>query len=144
MVTGSFKSYVVFSQGGMVFLSLPFIFLGFLYILTIKFRKSPFDISMAQHAHQEIVRGITTEFSGKDLALIEISHWYENIFLLGLVFLFFGSVPWLGVLVALATYFLEIFIDNNNARLKWQHALGSAWIVTLVLGVSNIVMLVLR
>ena len=35
-----------------------------LFILTIKLRKSPFDLSMAHHAHQELVRGITTEMSG--------------------------------------------------------------------------------
>jgi len=44
-----------------------------LYILTIKFRKSPFDLSMSHHAHQEIVRGITTEFSGPALGLIEVT-----------------------------------------------------------------------
>jgi formate hydrogenlyase subunit 4 len=144
MVTGSFSAFDIISHGSSLFLSLPFIFVGFLFILTIKFRKSPFDISMSHHAHQEIVRGLTTEFSGKDLALIEIAHWYENIFLLGLVYLFFASTPVLGVVIALLTYFLEIFIDNNSARLKWQHALASAWIVTLVLGLSNIVLLAFR
>jgi formate hydrogenlyase subunit 4 len=144
MATGSFNSFEILREDKMLFLSLPFVFIGFLFILTIKFRKSPFDISMSHHAHQEIVRGITTEFSGRDLALIEIAHWYENIFLLGLVYLFFASNPVIAVIVTLLTYFLEVFIDNNNARLKWQHALGSAWLITLVLGVSNVILLAFR
>ncbi|MDR1322689.1 MAG: NADH-quinone oxidoreductase subunit H [Gracilibacteraceae bacterium] len=144
MATGSFSAADIARHDGMLFLHLPFIFLGFLFILTIKFRKSPFDISMSHHAHQEIVRGLTTEFSGRDLALIEIAHWYENVFLLGLIYLFFAPVPVVAVAVTLAAYFLEVFIDNNNARLKWQHALGSSWAVTLVLGVSNVVLLAFR
>ena len=39
-------------------------FIGFLFILTIKLRKSPFDISTSHHAHQELVKGTTTEMSG--------------------------------------------------------------------------------
>ncbi|MDR3294256.1 MAG: NADH-quinone oxidoreductase subunit H [Clostridiales Family XIII bacterium] len=124
---------------------LPGVFLGFLFILTIKFRKSPFDLSMSHHAHQELVKGLTTEFSGKTLAILEISHWYENVFLLGFVFLFFpnGSAAMIivGVVVCIAVYLLESFIDNANARMKWQFALNSAWIVALCFGVVNLLVL---
>ncbi|MCL1851688.1 MAG: NADH-quinone oxidoreductase subunit H [Peptococcaceae bacterium] len=143
MVTKSFNVADIAAYNGMLFLKLPAIFLGFLFILTIKLRKSPFDISMSHHAHQEIVRGLTTEFSGKELAYIEISHWYENVMLLGLVFLFFASNPILALLIVAATYFLEIFIDNANSRLKWQSVLISAWVVAFVLGAGNIAVLAL-
>jgi ech hydrogenase subunit B len=53
---------------------LPGIFIGLLFILTFKLRKSPFDLSMSHHGHQEIVQGITTEYSGRDLAIIQITH----------------------------------------------------------------------
>jgi formate hydrogenlyase subunit 4 len=140
-VTGSFKvSELVLAQEPLI-LYLPGVFAGFLYILTIKFRKSPFDLSMSHHAHQEIVRGITTEFSGPTLALIEISHWYENVLLLGMVYLFFGFNPWLAIVVSLATYAFEIFIDMNYARFKWQLTFASSWIFTAVAGVSNIIVL---
>ena len=66
------------------FLYMPGIFIGFLFILQIKFRKSPFDLSMSHEIHQELVQGIKTEFSGGMLALFEIAEWYEKIFLLGL------------------------------------------------------------
>ncbi len=124
----------------------PLIFAGFLYVLTIKLRKSPFDISMAQHAHQELVRGIVTEFSGKTLALVELSHWYENVLFLGWVGMFaLWAGGWVAVLVAvivaLAVWFLELVIDNNFARVRWQTMLKSAWLVALVCGAVNIVYL---
>jgi len=140
-VTGSFNVGAIASYQAPLILYLPGVFAGFLYILTIKFRKSPFDLSMSHHAHQEIVRGITTEFSGPALALIEIAHWYENVLLLGMVYLFFAFNPWLGLGVAVATFFLEIFIDMNYARFKWQLTFLSSWLFTAVAGVSNIIVL---
>lgn len=118
------------------------IFLGLMFILTIKLRKSPFDISMSHHAHQEIVRGMTTEMSGSTLALVEVLHWCENVLFLGWIAIFFvWSNPLsilLGVAVALLAYFLEILIDNNFARVKWQFMLKSAWLVALIGGGVNI------
>ncbi|WP_010251140.1 respiratory chain complex I subunit 1 family protein [Acetivibrio cellulolyticus] len=141
MVTKSFYVSSIVSFDKPLIVYLPGVFLGFLYILTIKFRKSPFDLSMSHHAHQEIVRGITTEFSGKKLAMIEIAHWYENVFLLGFVYMFFGSNPVVAIIATLLTFFLEIFIDNSNARAKWEFTMGSSWIVAIVLGMGNIVVL---
>ncbi len=126
-------------------LSLPGIFLGLLFILTFKLRKSPFDLSMCHHGHQEIVQGITTEYSGRDLAVIEITHWYETVIALTLVFVFFATkapVSYVfAVLACLLAYFLEIVIDNGFARVKWQLALDSSWIITGVLGTVNLIIL---
>jgi len=88
-----------------------------------------------------LVRGITTEFSGRTLALIEIAHWYENVFLLGWVYLFFASMPVFGVAMSLFVFLFVILVDNVFARLKWQTALRSAWAVAAVLGFGNIVVL---
>ena len=140
-VTGSFKVAVIAQYQAPLILYLPGVFAGFLYILTIKFRKSPFDLSMSHHAHQEIVRGITTEFSGPGLALIEITHWYENVLLLGMVYLFFAFNPWLALAMVMATYAFEILIDMNYARFKWQLTFFSSWLFTAVAGVSNIIVL---
>jgi formate hydrogenlyase subunit 4 len=141
MVTKTFAVDGIAGHPHMVVLMLPGVFIGFLYILIIKFRKSPFDLSYSHHAHQELVSGITTEFSGRTLALIEIAHWYENIFLLGWVYLFFASMPVLGVAMSLLTFGLLILVDNVFARLKWQTALRSAWIVAAVFGFGNILVL---
>ncbi len=124
---------------------LPGVFLGLVYILTLKLRKSPFDLSLSHHAHQEIVQGITTEYSGKDLAVIEVTHWYENVFALALVFVFFATAApvsrFLAVIACIIVYLLEIVIDNAFARIKWQLAISSTWIITGILGTINLVVL---
>ena len=141
MVTKTFYVHGIASHGGLLVLALPGVFLGFVFALEIKFRKSPFDLSFSHHAHQELVRGITTEFSGRTLALIEVAHWYESVFLLGWVYLFFASSPILGVAMSLLVYGFVVLVDNVFARLKWQTALTSAWAVTAVLGFGNIMVL---
>jgi formate hydrogenlyase subunit 4 len=141
MVTKSFSVDAIAGHPTLLVLMLPGIFIGFLYTLEIKFRKSPFDLSCSHHAHQELVRGITTEFSGRTLAMIEIAHWYENVFLLGWVYLFFAAMPVLGVAMSLLVFLFVILVDNVFARLKWQTALKSAWLVAAVLGFGNILVL---
>ena len=141
MYHGSFSLADIIATDHMSLLPMLGMLIGFLFILTIKFRKSPFDLSMSHHAHQELVRGVTTEFVGRTMGLIELSHWYENIFLLAFVFLFFANgTVWgavIGVVVCIAAYFLEVFIDNCFARMKWQFAFKSAWIIAICLGFVN-------
>jgi len=145
MVIGTFDVIDVLSAKMPAIIYLPGVFVGFVYILTLKFRKSPFDLSMSHHAHQELVKGLSTELSGKTLALLEIAHWYENVFLLGFVFLFVAYTNWLSIIIAvvvcLLIYFFEVFIDNNFARMKWQVAMNSSWIVALTVGFVNIFVL---
>jgi len=138
VATKSFNVSDIASSTTPVILLIPGIFLGFLYVLTIKLRKSPFDISTSHHAHQEIVKGVTTEFSGPSLGLIEITHWYETVLLLGFVYLFFGFNPLIGVAAVIVVYLLEILIDNTNARVKWQLAMKSSWLIAAVVGVVNL------
>ena len=138
VATKSFNVSDIASSTTPVILLIPGIFLGFLYVLTIKLRKSPFDISTSHHAHQEIVKGVTTEFSGPSLGLIEITHWYETVLLLGFVYLFFGFNPLIGVAAVIIVYLLEILIDNTNARVKWQLAMKSSWLIAAVVGVVNL------
>jgi ech hydrogenase subunit B len=141
LVTKSFYVADIFAAEKLLVWYLPGLFLGMVFILVIKFRKSPFDLSMSHHAHQELVRGVITEFSGRTLALIEIAHWYENVFALGLIYLFFGAVPWLAVTMSLLVYFIIIVVDNTFARVKWQMLLKSSWIAAMVLGLGNILVL---
>ena len=145
MAAGSFNvGDTLWMKHPVICLTVP-AFIGFLFILTIKLRKSPFDLSTSHHAHQELVRGTTTEMSGKTLAKVEVMHWCETVLFLGWTGLFFiwGSPLSLivAVFVALAAWFFEIWIDNNFARVKWQAMLKWAWIVALVCGGINIVFL---
>ena len=145
MATGTFHIEEIIQQDYSTVLYTPGLFIGFLYILTIKLRKSPFDLSTSHHAHQEVVKGITTELSGRMFAFVEIAHWYENVFLLGVIGLFIvnssiWSIP-AALLVIAVCYFLEILIDNCSARVKWNVMFNSAWLVTLICGVVNIIVL---
>lgn len=145
MATGSFDLVVLPFLDSPIIFSLWGIFIGMLYILTIKLRKSPFDLSYSHHAHQELVKGVTTEMSGKTLAQIEIMHWCENILYMGWVVMFFIWGNPISIAIAIVVfvliYLFEVWIDNNFARVKWQMVLKSTWIVTLVLGGINIIVL---
>jgi len=145
MSTGSFAVSDIIKSGISNILYLPGFFIGFVFILAIKLRKSPFDLSTSHHAHQEMVKGLTTEISGNILALVELSHWYENIFLLGVVGLFIINSTWwsavIAVVVCMAVYFLEIFADMVFPRVKWEFMLKSTWLVTLGAGVLNMIIL---
>ncbi|MDD6191406.1 MAG: NADH-quinone oxidoreductase subunit H [Firmicutes bacterium] len=147
MFHGSFCVRDIMAGGQMSLLPMLGIFVGWMFILTLKFRKSPFDLSMSHHAHQELVRGMTTEFVGGTMGLIEIAHWYENVYLLGFVFLFFANgtaLGWiLGIVVAVVAYFFEVFIDNCFARMKWEFAFKSSWVIGVVVGMVNLLVLYL-
>lgn len=141
-VTGSFDVRAIASTANpAAIVYLPGIFFGFLFILTIKLRKSPFDLSTSHHGHQELVKGVTTEFAGPSLALIELAHWYENVFLMGFIWLFFSFNPWLAAAAVVVSYIGEILIDNSNARLTWKPMVTMSWVVTLIFGVGNLMVL---
>jgi len=145
-VSGSFFTSEIAKVSIPSIVFLPGVFVGMVFILTFKLRKSPFDLSMSHHGgHQEIVSGISTEYSGRELAVIEIAHWYETIFALSLVYLFFATKEPISILFAViacaVVYFFEIVIDNSFARVKWQMALKTSWIVTSALATANLVVL---
>jgi formate hydrogenlyase subunit 4 len=145
LAVGSFDVSAALELERPIILTLPLVFVGLLFILTIKLRKSPFDLSYSHHAHQELVKGISTEMSGRTLALVEVMHWYENVLFFGWIGIFFFWGSWLAapvvVLVVALVYFLEIFIDNNFARAKWNVMLKWSWAATLICYAINITVL---
>jgi ech hydrogenase subunit B len=144
MVTGSFKVSAVFDQTRPLLYDIPLMFLVLGYALTIKLRKSPFDISACHHAHQELVRGVYTEYSGPYLALIEIAHWYEVILILGICALFWATSLTGMIILLVVTYFAELVVDNVTARLTWRWMLKSAVGMGVVLTVINMLWLYAR
>jgi ech hydrogenase subunit B len=145
LATGTFQVSDIIQANVPAIAYTPGFFIGFVFILTIKFRKSPFDLSTTHHAHQEVVKGVTTEMVGIEYALTTVTEWYENVFLLAVVGLFFvtqNPLSYIGAAVAvLVVYFVEILIDNTSARVKWQLMLKLAWGVTLVAGGLNLFIL---
>jgi ech hydrogenase subunit B len=148
LVTGSFLVGPLFDyQSGInqpLLYHLPLVFVAFVFVLTIKLRKSPFDFSTSHHGHQELIKGITTEFSGPQLAVLELTHWYELVLFLGLIAMFFARPLWVGISIALAGYFLEMVIDNICARVTWKLMLKTTWLGGIGVAMTNIIWLYLK
>ncbi len=140
---GSFRIDAVYAWHQPLLFKLPFHFIALGYALTIKLRKSPFDLSTSHHGHQELVKGVLTDYSGPFLALIEVGHWFEIILVLGFCSLFWAT-HWIGMLVLVfVTYLIEIIIDNVTARMTWRWMLGYVWAMGLTLSTVNLVWLTL-
>ena len=147
LTTGSFHVENIIQAPVSAVFWMPGLLVGFMFTAAIKFRKSPFDLSTSHHAHQEMVKGITTEMSGTTLAIMNIAEYYEMILLLGIFCLFFiNSNPWswlVAIIICAGIFFMEILWDNVSARLKWKTVLYGCWVVTLVAGGINILILML-
>ena len=147
LATGSFHVGSIVQAPVSAVLLMPGFLLGFVFITAIKLRKSPFDLSTSHHAHQEIVKGLTTEMAGPTLAVMNIAEYYEMTLMLGLVALFFvneNPISWpLALVACLAVYVLELVWDNVSARVKWRTLLDGCWVVTLLTGGLNGLILML-
>lgn len=147
LTTGSFQVADIIQADTSAVFWMPGLLVGFMFTSAIKFRKSPFDLSTSHHAHQEMVKGLTTEMSGTTLAVMTIAEYYETVLLLGVFCLFIVNSTWwswiAAILACVVIYFLEILWDNACARVKWKTLLYSCWIVTLVAGGINILILML-
>lgn len=141
LVTGTFKLSAVLDASTPLLMYTPLIFIAMLFVLNIKLKKSPFDYSTSHHAHQELVKGMLTEYSGPGLAGIEIGHFYEYVFLTGLIFVFWTVNPLIGVLISIAAFLLVIVIDNITARVYWQWMLKLSWTFLLAISIVNIAFL---
>ena len=147
LAEGTFNVSEIAASGRTDILFMPGFFVSFVFILTIKMRKSPFDTSTSHHMHQELVKGLTTEMGARNLAIFQVTEWYENVFLMGVVGLYLinsNPLSIIGAVVAiLIVYFLEILIDNTSARMKWQDMLKITWIFTLFTAGVNLLVLML-
>ena len=147
LTTGSFHVSDIVAADVSAVVWMPGLLVGFMFTAAIKFRKSPFDLSTSHHAHQEMVKGLTTEMSGTTLAIMNIAEYYEMILILGIFGLFIVNEHWwswpLAVLVCLVIFFLEVLWDNASARVKWDLLLKGCWTVTLLAGGLNLLILML-
>lgn len=106
----------------------PLAFVGFFVALLAKTETPPFHVP---GAHQEIVAGYYTEYTGTRLAFIELAHFVKLFVLTGLgVALFMGSSPdILSFLVkSLALLLLATLARTVFARLRVDHVLRVAWL----------------
>ncbi|MBE5827106.1 MAG: NADH-quinone oxidoreductase subunit H [Butyrivibrio sp.] len=126
-------------------IKLPGFFIGFVFILIIKLRKSPFDLSTSHHMHQEMVKGLTTDLSGNNLAFVEIAEWYDTVLMMGIVGMFFitaNPISRIWAIIAIAVvFFLITLVDNVFPRVKYMTMLKVSWAVILVFAGTNLLIL---
>ena len=144
LTTGSFLVSKAAAASVPLIVSMPLSFVAMLVVLTVKLRKSPFDFSTSHHGHQELVKGLTMEYSGLQLAAIEVGEWFETVLLLGIVGLFFAQPLWAAVILAAAAFVLEIIVDNMSARTTWSWMLKFVGIMGFGLSTVNLICLYLR
>ena len=142
---GSFMVMDLTGLSAPAVIQLPGMLIGFAFVLIIKFRKSPFDLSTSHHAHQEIVKGLTTDISGRDMGLVELAEWYDTTLMMGIIGLFFITSDPLSIVFALIAcsviFFLITLIDNTHPRVKANRMFGISWIVILVTAGTNLLIL---
>jgi ech hydrogenase subunit B len=108
-------------------LAVPSLGLTLGVVLAAALRKSPFDLASSEGAHQELVKGSTTEMAGRWLALAELGHWYEAAVVLAVVWLCAARLPILAAGIVAATYAAVVMVDNAVPRVTWRTALIAAW-----------------
>lgn len=85
-----------------------------------------------------------TEFSGPAFAIVEFTHWYEYVFLLGLMAIFWKPAVIGGIIIAIIAYLFVIIMDNISARLSWQWALKFSWTILVILCIANVLFIYLN
>ncbi len=126
VAAGTFSAGAI-AGGSVLVLTLPTLGVTLAVLLAATLRKSPFDIASSHHAHQELVKGSTTEMAGRWLALAELGHWYETALVLVLIVLAVGRLPVVALILVGATYGAVIIADNSLPRATWRMALAVAW-----------------
>lgn len=137
----SFLGSEVIKSSEPLLLSMPLLFVAFLCVVCIELEKSPFDLASSHHAHQEIVKGVTLEFSGPFLGLIEIAHFYEVAFFFWLMWAFWHTNFWIGGALALGGFLFLTVVDNAFPRLTVTWMLRFMWTVPLSLALANLIWL---
>jgi len=139
--TDSFLAGSVMSMSKPMLWSMPLLFLSFLCAVAIKLNKSPFDVSTSHHAHQEIVKGITIEYAGPYLGIIEIAHFYETAILFFIIMMFWQTNYYIGFGLETLAFLAILILDNTFSRLTTTWMLKYMWSIPLFLSIANIIWL---
>ncbi|MFH1216435.1 MAG: NADH-quinone oxidoreductase subunit H [Pseudomonadota bacterium] len=140
-ICGGFRVELVFAQTTPVLFRAPLLYAAFLFALTIKMQKSPFDFAGSHHAHQEIVRGVYTEYSGSHLAWIEVAHWLEVVLYLCICGLFWAT-GWGMIVLPVVSFLAVILLDNVSSRLTWRWMTTRGLIAALLMSFVNLCRLI--
>jgi NADH-quinone oxidoreductase subunit H len=124
------ESLVMFDQTFLLF-KLPLASLCLLIVALIEMRITPFDTVEAQ---TEIMGSVETEYSGKNLALLELSKALRfTFFIFLIVTLFFGlkNILWFSV-VSVIMLFVFIFLQATTCRYRLDQIFKTLIFVLLI------------
>jgi len=143
---GSFMASDVVATGAKpLLISLPLVFIAYMMAMAIELQKSPFDVASSHHAHQEIVKGVTLEYAGPFLAIIEIAHFYEVFLLFAVVYFFWAPYNLanaaVGIVLAAGAFLFHIVLDNTFARLPAMWIVRFMWVIVFLMATTNIIWL---
>jgi formate hydrogenlyase subunit 4 len=142
LTNGSFASSTIVAAGQKpLLLSLPLVFMTYIVAMSIELQKSPFDVASSHHAHQEIVKGVTLEYAGPYLGIIELAHFYEVFLLFAVVAIFWASPLYIGIGLAALCFVGQMVLDNTFARLSAMWILKFMWTIVLWVATTNIIWL---
>ena len=143
--SGGFDAFsFMAAQGQPLLFKMPLLVPGLLFVVLVKLRKSPFDIAASHHMHQEVVRGVYTDYAGRDFALLEIAHWADVTVVLWICSFLWATGPLQMLATGLLFLFAALIIDNISARLTWRTMLKGVAPLTLILATANLVWLYLE
>jgi len=137
----SFMAASVLEAARPLVTQLPLVFLAFLMVVAIKLDKSPFDVASSHHGHQELIKGVTLEYSGPYLAVIELTHMIEIAVLFGVIAMFWATNLAAGLGLAAGAFVLMIILDNAFARLHTRWMVRTMWSIPMMLAVANVIWL---
>jgi len=148
MVTGSFSIGNILdyqAKNGPLILKLPLSFLTFLLVIPAEVFFNPFSIPFAE---TEIVEGPFTEYTGKRLMYLELTHYMELFILVSLLtgLFIYIHTPYqlLNVILQLilSTLIILIFIvlDTVTARIRIQETVKFYWIFVTALSIIGLIM----
>ncbi len=137
----SFLASRVMENSQPLLLSMPLLFLAFVCVLAIELEKSPFDVAGSHHAHQEIVKGITLEYSGPFLGILEITHFYEITMFFGLIMCFWHTNLLVGFALETLVFLFIVVLDNAFSRLTAGWMIRYMWTIPLTLALANLIWL---
>ena len=153
------KTYFVrdLAMNGNILLYFPVAVAVLLFAIVVWMQKGPFDLSTA---HQELLYGNLIEFSGKNLALVEMGHWFENFALLSIFGLFFNFTPLLqgplglypaivvDLVIKLVLAFIAllavIWIDNATTRNHWDRLPKFSFYIMMPLVFVNVLLIYMK
>lgn len=139
---GGFDAHsMMAAQSQPLLFKMPLIVPGLVFVLLVKLRKSPFDIAASHHMHQEVVRGVYTDYAGRDFALLEIAHWADVTVVLWICSFLWATGPLQMVAVGFIALMVAVVIDNISARLTWRHMLKVVAPLSLALATANLIWL---